>query len=204
MLLRAFSSFEVNATEQSQGAPAPACHDGCATCCTLRVTATAPEVLLIARQVVSAPQALALRIVAADRVTRGMSEAQRVRLRRTCPFLRRGSCAIYPVRPLACRAHMSYDKQACVQAASGKRLEIPYSPAHLTVRSLIQNAMQSALRDAGLAWALYELNQAVCLALDDHGSEQAWLEGADVFATARVNEVSLEEMARTYDTINAQ
>jgi len=204
LLSRAFSSFEVNAAEQSRGAPAPVCYDGCATCCTLRVTATAPEVLLIARQVAGAPAALTGRLLAADKVTRGLGETERVRLRRPCPFLRHASCLIYPVRPLACRAHISYDENACVEAAAGRRQEIPNSPAHLTVRSLIQNAMQSALRDAGLAWGLYELNQAVCLALGNPGCEQDWLDGGDIFSAAQVDEVSPEEMAQTYDAINAQ
>ena len=51
LLSQGFDSFDGNVTIQSEGLPAIACHKGCALCCTLRVTATAPEVLLIDRYI---------------------------------------------------------------------------------------------------------------------------------------------------------
>jgi Fe-S-cluster containining protein len=211
LLSRAFSSFEVNAAQQSEGSPQPACHKGCSTCCTLRVTATAPEVLMVARAVRHLANKESLqefelipRLGQADQATRGLGEEQRVKLRRRCPLLLEACCAIYPVRPLACRAHLSFDKSACIDAARGQLTKVPYSEAYMTVRSLIQNALQSALRTAGLAWANYELNQAVCIALADTYCEQSWLRGVDVFAEAMVDDISLAEMASTYDRINAQ
>ncbi|HEY9193603.1 MAG TPA: YkgJ family cysteine cluster protein, partial [Methyloversatilis sp.] len=77
------------------------------------------------------------------------------------------------------------------------------SVAHRTVRSLVQNAMQSALRDAGYAWASYELNHALRLALADPGTDAAWLAGEDVFADAQVDEISPLEMARTFDWLKS-
>jgi len=74
---------------------------------------------------------------------------------------------------------------------------------HLNIRSLVQNALQSALRDAGLAWGNYELNQALQIALCDETCEAAWMAGVDVFAPALITEVSLEEMAETFDVIKA-
>lgn len=134
LLEQAFSSFEGNVEIQSEGLPPLACHKGCSTCCTLRVTATAPEILLIARYVRWASDALKRaevdleqRLADADRVTRGLSEEQRVALRRRCPFIANGVCVIYPVRPLACRGHASYDKRACVEAAAGRAGDIPFS-----------------------------------------------------------------------------
>lgn len=208
LLEQAFSSFEGNVEIQSEGLPPLACHKGCATCCTLRVTATAPEILMIARYVRWASAALKRaefdleqRIVDADRVTRALSEEQRVTLRRRCPFIANGVCVIYPVRPLSCRGHASYDKRACVEAAAGRAENIPFSAPHMTVRSLIQHAMQSALRDAGYAFGAYELNQAVCMALADQTLLAQWMAGKDVFADALATEVSLEEMASTFDAI---
>jgi hypothetical protein len=37
----------------------------------------------------------------------------------------------------------SYDEQACIDAAAGRPAEVPVSKLHLTVRSLVQNAMQA-------------------------------------------------------------
>ncbi len=210
LLMQAYSSFDHNVGIQAEGMPPLACHKGCATCCTLRVTATAPEVLMIGRYVRWSADSLkalnidlAERIAEADEKTRGLDERQRVALRLRCPYIHNGACLIYQVRPLACRGHASYDVRACVEAAAGRSEEVPYSAPHMTVRSLVQNAMQSALRDAGLAFGLYELNHAVCIALNNETCCQAWLDGEDMFAPAAVTELGAEEMARTYETIRA-
>lgn len=112
-------------------------------------------------------------------------------------------CIVYAARPLACRGHVSYDVQACIDALTGRACEVPISVLHMTARSLVQNAMQSALRDSGRAWMIYELNQALHIALADEGSEFAWMKGGDVFAPALISEVSCEEMAATFDSIKA-
>lgn len=208
LLMAAWRSFDVNVEHQSQALPELDCGKGCATCCTLRVTATAPEVFMLARFIRAVTPGLLnhgvnLRdqIAAAHAVTCGLNEPQRVQARERCPFIAQGVCVIYQVRPLACRGLASYDRKACAQAASGKLDQIPYSEPHMRVRSLVQNALQSALRDAHLAWASYELNQALLLALDDDTLEQRWLNGADVFATAAVHEVDATEMAQTFDQL---
>ncbi len=211
LMNRAYSSYEVNARLQCQGSTPPACYKGCSTCCTLRVTATAPEVLAIAETVRASEGVLrrqgvnlARRVSHCDAVTRGLSEAERVRLKRQCPFLVNGCCVIYPVRPLACRSHLSFDKRACQEAAGGHIVSIPYSEPHMTVRALVQHALQSALRDAGLAWNCYELNHAVSLALARRSAAQAWQSGEDVFADARIAEADWRELAGYYDAIKAQ
>ena len=208
LLTQAFNDFNQQAEQQCQGQPTLACHKGCATCCSIRVTATAPEVLLVARHLREQSSAelcrrLLLRLLEADDLTRDLDEAERVKLRLRCPFIEKRACVIYPVRPLACRGHASYSRQACIQAAAGRRHSVPYSISHHTSRALVQNALQSALRDAGLAWASYELNHALRLALADAESETAWLAGEDVFAEAQVVEVSAEEMAAGFDQLKA-
>jgi Fe-S-cluster containining protein len=208
LLSQVFDSFDGNVRIQCEDEPPLACQRGCATCCTLRVGATAPEVLLVARFLRAvAPQLkqrgidLVGQVRQADAQTRGLSEAQRVALRQRCPFIAQGACVIYQVRPLACRGHASHDVKACTGAAAGRAAEVPYSQGHWMVRSLVQNAMQSALRDAGLAWGLYELNHALLLALDDEGSEAAWLAGVDVLAPAALAELPTEEVAQAYEQL---
>lgn len=73
----------------------------------------------------------------------------------------------------------------------------------MTVRSLVQHAMQSALRDAGYAFGAYELNQAVSMALADGKLQERWTAGDDVFADALATEISLDEMASTFEAIKA-
>jgi Fe-S-cluster containining protein len=134
LLTQAFTSYEGNAEMEAEGLPEPDCHKGCATCCTIRVVATAPEVLLVARYIRSEEDKLKQagidlrqRLAEADGVTRDQDERERIAERRRCPYIHRGACYIYPVRPLACRSHLSYSKRACVEAAAGKREEMPYS-----------------------------------------------------------------------------
>lgn len=208
LLMRAWRSFDVNVASQCEGLPALDCHKGCATCCTLRVTATAPEVFMLARFIRAVTPGLQrhgvdlqAQIAQANGVTSGVGEADRVTARQRCPFIAQGVCVVYQVRPLACRGLASYDRKACAQAASGRVGEIPYSEPHMHVRSLVQNALQSAMRDAGVAWGNYELNQSLLMTLDDESLEARWLAGEDVLKAAQVEEVSAQEMARTFDLL---
>lgn len=207
-LALAYDSFEGNVTIQCEGEPPLACRRGCATCCSLRVSASVPEVLMVARFLRAVAPVLAERgvdliqqIREANARSQGLTEQERVQLRQPCPFVARGVCVIYMVRPLACRGHASHDVKACVAAAHGEVTEVPYSQGHYLVRALVQNAMQSALRDAGLAWGSTELNQAVLLALDTPDVEARWLAGDDVLASAALQEVPMTEMARVFDEL---
>lgn len=208
LLMRAWQSFDVNVASQCEGLPTLDCHKGCATCCTLRVTATAPEVFMLARFIRAVTPGLVrhgvdlrAQIEQANGVTCSVGEAERVAARQRCPFIAQGVCVVYQVRPLACRGLASYDRKACAQAASGRVDEIPYSEPHMRVRSLVQNALQSALLDAGVAWGNYELNEALLMALDDETLEARWLMGEDVLKAAQVEEVSAQEMAHTFDML---
>ena len=153
LCVQAFDCFEKNVAIQAEGQPSLACKGECAACCTLRVAATAPEVFLMARFVaVNAPAFaeagidLPRRIADTAAVVGGLSETQRIAVRRECPFIENGLCLAYRVRPLACRGHASFDKEACVKATAGESVEAPVSTPHLVVRSLVQNALLFALR----------------------------------------------------------
>jgi hypothetical protein len=206
---RAFDLFERNVAIQTEGLPEPACQKNCPSCCTLRVTGTAPEILLLARYVRlidATPSGKALnlpkRIAQANRASKGLDERQRMALRRPCPLILRGVCIIHPVRPLACRGHASFDRKACAGAAAGRNVEVPISEPHLNLRGLVQNALQSALRAAGLAWGLYEMNHALVLALDRQDRGAAWAQGSDSLGPV-VPDADVAAMAATFDALLA-
>lgn len=209
VLAQAVDSFEGNVAIQCADESPLACERGCAACCTLRVVATAPEVLAVARFLRRLEPALLARgidLIAilrrAHQHTHALTQEQRVRLRQRCPFVAQGVCVIYPVRPLACRGHASHDAKACADAAASRRLNVPYSEGHHQVRALVQNAMQASLRRAGLAWGLYELNAAVVAALDQgDGTVHTWLYGGDPLGACAVPDMPAGEMAVVFDQL---
>lgn len=207
---QAFDSFEGNLAIQTEGAPAIACKGDCPACCVLRVVATAPEIFLVARFISANAANLAKRgvdlvhrIAETDALGGGRSESERMALRRLCPFIEDGLCLAYRVRPLACRGHASYDKDACLQATAGNSVDAAVSTPHLVVRSLVQNAMMSALRDAGLAWRVYELNRALAITLASPEAEAKWALGDDPLLPAMAAEFDVHEAEATFDAIRA-
>jgi hypothetical protein len=187
---------------------APACAAGCASCCQLRVLATAPEVFLMTRFLRRIVPPLAergidlitpLRDVHA--ATQGLGEFARALRRQPCAFVVQGRCIVYTVRTLACRAHVSFNRQACLDTAKGALVVVPHDESRRVARGLVQNALQSALRDAGLAWHVYELHHALVLAWEGADAEAAWAEGADPLAAAAVDEVPRWEMAAVFERL---
>ncbi|MEP9355370.1 YkgJ family cysteine cluster protein [Xanthobacter sp. KR7-65] len=206
--MQAFSSYEHNVAEQAKDLPPLACRKGCGTCCAIQVAATAPEVMMVARYMRSMAQGfrkvgidLAARLAATPAAEPGTSGT--MALGRECPFVVDGICVIYPVRPLACRGHVSFDADACIAALEGEADDVPVSESHRTVRALVQGALQSALRDAGRPWALYDLVEALRLALARPDSEAAFAAGEDFLAGAVISHVTAAEMARTFDALKA-
>ncbi|MFY9831283.1 MAG: YkgJ family cysteine cluster protein [Methylocystis sp.] len=206
--VQAFDSFDGNVAIQIEDMPALACHQGCAACCDLRVAATAPEILLIAQYVVATRPAffrigldLAHRVARDASITSGLDDERRLALRRPCPFIENGLCLVYRARPLACRGHASYDKSGCAEAVADRDREALVSMPHFLVRCVVQNALLASLRDAGLAWGLYELNSALNLALTNPGAEAAWRAGGDPLAGASIAGADAREMAATFDAI---
>lgn len=207
-LLQAWDSFEGNVAIQCEGQPPVDCAKGCASCCTLRVTALAPEVFVLADYLRATAPALRRHgidlisaVREADAATRGLDEAARVAARRRCAFVVQGVCLIHRARPLACRGHASHDRRACADAAAGRVDEVPFSGPHRLVRLLLQSALQAALRQRGLAWGAYELNHALVLALDAPDSKAAWLQGDDPLADAAADLEQREAMAAGFDGI---
>jgi len=205
---QAFDGFEKNAAIQAEGAPAPACAGECAACCALRVVATAPEIFLVARFVaVNAPAFLERgvdllrRVAETEAAVGGLGEAERLAMRRNCSLLEAGLCLAYRVRPLACRGHAAFDRDACGKVAAGEDVQIDVSTPHLVVRSLVQNAMMSALRDAGLAWRLYEINRGMHIALKTKDAIDRWIAGEDPLAPAAIGEFDMREAAQAFDAI---
>jgi Fe-S-cluster containining protein len=89
------------------------CGQGCSSCCTLAVNCTAAEALLVARAL-DQQQTENLKGYVAhlkERLGDAVDLKGYLRLHRKelggCPFLDNGSCGVYSVRPISCRALLS-------------------------------------------------------------------------------------------------
>ncbi|RAU20464.1 hypothetical protein CU669_18135 [Paramagnetospirillum kuznetsovii] len=109
---------EVRATPAfALGTPKAACGKGCGWCCHQRVGAAAVEVLHIAEQLRSHPDAEAL-IARLDAWPQG----------RACAFLVDGACSIYALRPLKCRGLYQLDARWCMTTYA--KMDLPmFGPA---------------------------------------------------------------------------
>jgi len=202
----AFQAFEANVEAAASDAPALACHGDCPACCCLRVTVTAPEALLLARFISANAQAFAernidlpRRIAAIDAAVGALSEVERMAAARACPLLDGGLCLAFRLRPLACRGHASFDAEACAAAAAGENVDVPVSSEHIVLRGLVQNAMMAAMREAGLASGLYELNRALGLALAAPDAAELWARRGDPLAQALLPDSEPSDPLASFD-----
>jgi hypothetical protein len=205
---QAFDLFERNVATHTEGLQVLACHKGCPACCCIRVTATAPEIFLLAAYIKRIHQTssgaqldLPGRIARADASASGLDPQRRMEVQCFCPMILNGSCIIHPIRPLACRGHASFDKQGCLDAAAGLSVEVSLSEPHAVIRSLVQNALQSAMRAQGYAWRSYELIHALHLALTDGHSASAWSQGEDPLAEALVADTDWDALAAMFEEV---
>ena len=114
----------------------PACGPGCHHCCTQPIPLTPLEVLAVRLFV---EQELPLMERDALKAAFAPFCGDRAILGATCPFLREKRCAVYPVRPIACRRYIVYG------APCGKG-EDPTQTRHADVLQPRQEVMQAALR----------------------------------------------------------
>jgi Fe-S-cluster containining protein len=162
-----------------------ACARGCAYCCHSYVTATAPEIFLLARTVRSSDADLApaiARVRETNAFVGGMGKVERFAMRQPCSMLVANECSAYAGRPLACRAFASFSLPKCEEAFRTGGVDIPTPAINGVLRRACNQALWSGLAAVGLPFTLYELNHALLVALENPDAEQRWLRGEDVFA----------------------
>jgi hypothetical protein len=171
-----------------------ACRRGCTFCCSLSVSATAPQVFAVADYVrANAPDLAAeiARIEAADLHTRGLDGYARFMNKAFCAFLVDGACSVYPARPSVCRGVLSRSAESCQRAFRGETADNPAAINDATVfRTACDEAFWAVLHKRGFRLAGYELAHAVLIALREPDAEARWHAGEDVFASVRADALS--------------
>jgi Fe-S-cluster containining protein len=170
-----------------------ACRKGCAHCCHLYVSATAPELLAIAEHVSKWPEerraGLIERLDRALQVTRGLSPVERVRLSHPCPMLEDGLCSIYPVRPLGCRAYASFDVAACERSTRERDAEAPIPVPRINMRNrrFLSHCLRAALTERGLDGNSYELVAGLSTILNTPDADTRWADGESILADVQTD-----------------
>lgn len=185
----------------------PACRAGCSHCCHQAVGVSAPEVFAIYDELskTRAPKeldAVLERIRRTDDETRGMTSSERWSPEHPCPFLEKGSCSIYEVRPLACRGKNSLDATACEKSLRDPAARAEYLAGTFELPSYLEPMRAFHAVAQGVDLALYELFGLTVapleltwamrvLADDPEKVSAAWLRGEDPFEAARGADATL-------------
>jgi hypothetical protein len=162
-----------------------ACRKGCAFCCSLYVSASAPQIFAIADHLRRTAPDLATeiaRIETADHATRGRDGRARFLSKAFCAFLVDNACSIYPVRPSTCRGVLSRSVEACERAYRGEVGDLQAIDEANVIRSACDEAFWAVLHKRGRRLEGYELAHAVLIALADTDAEARWHGGENVFA----------------------
>jgi Fe-S-cluster containining protein len=171
----------------------PACRAGCAWCCHVQVAVSAPEAIRVAEHIRRAfsPELaadLTRRVAELDAATRGLDPDARVATRLPCALLVDDRCAVYPVRPLLCRAWHSLDARACeANYREPDRVPAPFGELRRGLAAHVALGLDDAIWDVGLGEAGVDLDltAALRIALEVPDSAARWLAGEPVFAPAR-------------------
>ncbi len=146
----------------------------CPSCSNHQIRVTTPETLAIVDVVRNTqPAAEIQRILDLSRSNsrriNGVTQEQYAKERIVCPLLsREGDCIAYDARPLHCRGCGLTSKQASDQC--------------LLDQTEMETGITQGLRTAGLDGNLYELNEALTVALETRDAATRWARGENVLA----------------------
>ena len=186
------SAFQRYERELEQAGPAEiACKSGCSYCCrALKVSVSLPEIFLLKLHVTSLPAAegAALRERIADTYsrTRDNNTQERLLQHESCPLLVDNRCSVYEVRPLSCRAAVSFDADACRRAYAGEQVKINMPQSYFAALKTTSLLLLATMSAAGLDCRSYELNAGLHIALSEPDAERRWMDGENIFAIAEM------------------
>jgi Fe-S-cluster containining protein len=174
---------KVESTIQAWGPLPIDCKKGCSHCCYVWVSATAPELLSIAKIVRARGNDAIAKVKAAHQATKDFDFDSRPEHPHPCPLLEDNICSIYEARPKACRLAASGDAEICARSYHNITNEdIPTPALNLMARPVYAIALAIALKRADLPYESYEFNAGLVRALDEPDAEKRWLAGDNIFS----------------------
>jgi len=168
-----------------------ACHAGCSHCCTYsRIETTPVEMITLAWWLRGNLKAERLddlrnRIAIMDKITNGLSLADRSFAGLDCALLENGQCSVYTMRPLDCKGFESMSEDICRSALpQGKYSQIPLNQPRKEAMKSARKGLQKASRACGFDAVNVELTAGLHIALKTPDIAERWLAGESLFADA--------------------
>ena len=118
-----------------------------------------------------------------------MSNSEFLKAGHSFPLLdKNGSCTVYGVRPIACRAWYSLSADACDDCYLADHIcnKIPLDDHAYQIGQGVRSGLARSLNDQGLDGNVYQLNSALSTALDTPDAAERWARGEDVFANSHL------------------
>lgn len=195
---RAHVAFDEAANKMGQTVAKPsgigriACAGGCSHCCSLYVSATPTELLLIEAFIGGLDDDAASVILGRIRRARhraiGKNMQQRSVNRLPCPLLSENrTCSVYDARPVSCRAYVSFDRSACVrdEDSPARGLLVPRSQSLEKLGSEVFSRLNHRERQQGYASGSYELVQGLNALIASPAAVENICAGKNPLAIAR-------------------
>lgn len=165
------------------------CTKGCPYCCDLGVSIAVPEAIFIAKMLrdnLPANELAEIHAIIRANAARARGKERDpyayIKAKIPCAFLTEDrQCGIYDMRPTTCRGYASFDRASCkafLEDPEGRSVTVDMA-AWLVSGSLMKG-LQDAIVQAHLDGELYELHNAMAVAIEP-GAEEAWLAGKSPF-----------------------
>ena len=182
-VFRAFENSQQRHDERIASAPdvgTLACRAGCTWCCHFSVDVRAVEVFAImdfVERTFTADEKARVyaEIRANSAALQNLDEFERMKRNVKCPFLREGRCSIYSVRPQTCRNYHATSAVGCQQSYENPdNLDIDpeFAPLVYQAGGAHVDAVTAAMREAGYDTNVYEMNNAIDVALSEPGARE--------------------------------
>jgi Fe-S-cluster containining protein len=182
-VFRAFENSQQRHDERIASAPdvgTLACRAGCSWCCHFSVDVRAVEVFgivdFVERTFTADEKARVYAEIRANSAAlENLDEFERMKRNVKCPFLREGRCSIYSVRPQTCRNYHATSAVGCQQSYENPdNLDIDpeFAPLVYQAGGAHVDAVTAAMREAGYDTNVYEMNNAIDVALSEPGARE--------------------------------
>jgi Fe-S-cluster containining protein len=152
-----------------------ACHKGCHWCCHQAVYANSYELHYLSERIKAViPKERIERWTAAAEAkaskTSQMNEEEIAAYKHPCAFLENGACAIYAVRPMACRIYLSTSLPSCLEFYKNPQNKENY-PAliELPLRAgrMLNEGFMAALKENSIDTAEFRLEEGLRIVLQN-------------------------------------